>query len=135
MVIQIGLAIILSMMAGFANAVMDTYAHHYDNSVFKYTKSLFFAKDSWRNKYKNGNKEDGEKFLFSTTILCFLTDVWHLSKFVFLTCLVSGSVIVGSISITPYYIVNLLIGYVLVRVFCGVTFQIFYGRILILKKE
>tara|TARA_R110000787_G_scaffold20623_5_gene61412 strand:- start:1630 stop:1971 length:342 start_codon:yes stop_codon:yes gene_type:complete len=33
--------------------------------------------DSWRNKWKDGNKANGEEFPFSSTALVFLTDNWH----------------------------------------------------------
>lgn len=37
---------------------------------------------SWMNKYKNGDPAQGAKFLGSTTYLVFMTDGYHLTRFI-----------------------------------------------------
>lgn len=44
---------------------------------------------SWKNKWKNGNHEEGPRFLGSTTIFVALTDGWHLMEFLQWACIQS----------------------------------------------
>ena len=64
---------------GVFNAIMDTLMFHYHISVFKRFKAIFWNPEiSWKNKYKDDLKTP--KFLFSTTMLVWVTDAWHLFK-------------------------------------------------------
>lgn len=45
---------------------------------------------SWRNKWKNGDPEQGEKFFGSSTFLVWLTDGWHFFQMLFLNSLFLG---------------------------------------------
>lgn len=65
----------LFMIAGLCEGVMDYLQFHYYQINFFWNPKL-----SWKNKWKNGKKEEGEKFFLSSTILVFLTDGWHLMK-------------------------------------------------------
>jgi hypothetical protein len=40
-------------------------------------ENSFFGINSWTRKWKNGNKNEGEKYLFSSSIFVWLTDGWH----------------------------------------------------------
>tara|TARA_R110000868_G_scaffold247696_1_gene504076 strand:- start:118 stop:435 length:318 start_codon:yes stop_codon:yes gene_type:complete len=64
------MSIALTFLAAFLKAYMDFLQ--------------FSEIDSWRNKWKNGDKRQGEKFPFSSTILVFLTDRWHFAQSLFL---------------------------------------------------
>ena len=75
--------------------------------------------DSWRNKYKNGDPKQGEKFPFSTTILVSLTDPWHLVQSFFLTTMFA---LVISYKVYCSYLVDFLI----LRVIFGLVFEIAY---------
>lgn len=48
---------------------------HYDGSSQFWNPSL-----SWRNKWKNGDPAQGEKFFLSSTLLVGLTDGYHLLR-------------------------------------------------------
>lgn len=86
-----GLILILS---AFLNAVMDVLNFHYSISVFKNWNSTFWdTKESSTNKYKNGNPEDGERFIGSTTVFVFLTDGWHLAQSLFLFSIIGAVVL------------------------------------------
>jgi hypothetical protein len=76
------LSVIFFIIAGIAEGVMDTLQFHYQVSKFKDFKNHLFwdPYHSWRNKYKNGNPEEGERFRFSTTLLVGFTDAWHFFK-------------------------------------------------------
>ncbi len=143
-VAYIVISFILCCVAGFSKAVMDTHAFHYNKSIFKSFKSLFFAEDSWRNKYKNGDKNQGEKFLGSTTIFVMFTDVWHLAGFFYSVGLIVASIMIGCSGIVTnsYFgnwldFVNTIIGVVIavafVKIVSLLVFNLFYERVLIDK--
>ena len=71
------------MLAGMCNAVMDKINFHWDESIFKGSKFEQWANPlySYRNKWKNkSNSLHGEKFLGSSTIFVWTTDLWHFSQ-------------------------------------------------------
>jgi len=72
----------LFMIAGICEAIMDKIQFHYDGSIFKKYKNQIFwdPKISWRNKYKNGDPLEGEKFFLSKSLFVGLTDAWHMFK-------------------------------------------------------
>ena len=77
------LMIFFISLAGASKAVMDILQFKYNDSVFNRTgwKTFWDAQHSWKNKYKNGDKAQGERFWLSTTWLVFVTDGWHLAQF------------------------------------------------------
>lgn len=76
----------LIIVAGILNSIMDTLNFHYTTSIFSIYKNQQWINLSlsWKNKWKNGDPKQGEKFLGSSTFLIFITDLWHLSKFLML---------------------------------------------------
>jgi len=73
---------------------MDTLTFHYEESVFKSLDDQEFwdPSQSWTNKYKNNDPTQGEKFFLSTTSLVFLTDAWHLFKWLMLSFIALAAV-------------------------------------------
>jgi hypothetical protein len=74
----------LIFTAGAADGMRETIQHHY-NSDFKrkFPKAndqFWDPKISWKNKYKNGDPEKGEKFLGSSTLFVWTTDGYHLLR-------------------------------------------------------
>lgn len=68
-------------------ALMEKISFHYEKSIFPQSGSWRDFCDvlmSYDNKYKNGDPKQGPKFPFSTTILIMFTDLWHLTKFLWL---------------------------------------------------
>jgi hypothetical protein len=61
------------------------------NSLMDLSSEDRFGSDWWdkttgsANKWKNGDKEQGEAFFLSSTALVWLTDGWHLFQFMFHT--------------------------------------------------
>jgi len=81
------------LLAGMANGVMDDLQfHYYDSIASNWDEQFWNPEISWRNKYAS-NQEGAlvrplqPKFFGSTSFLVFLTDGWHLAKFIFLLCL------------------------------------------------
>ena len=91
------LTLILIVIAGFGSAIMDCDHCCYSNSKLKPKKietklqkkwDKFSNESSWRNKWKNGDPEQGEKFFGSSTFLVWFTDLFHYAKIaIMLSCL------------------------------------------------
>jgi len=119
------ITLILFFIAGILNACMDTLATHYSTSIFRFWKNQNWVNpslswhDKWSSKYKF------IKFLMST-IFVWLTDFWHLCKFLMLIFISLGVVLYHPI--TTWYLDALIL-------YCifTLTFQIFYGNLLVKK--
>lgn len=115
------ISIMFWFLACVCNSIMDVLSTRYDVSIFgNYSNQLFWDwKISWRNKWKNGDILQGEKFLFSSTIFVFLTDAWHLFKFLMLLFLILSIYfyvpIIGIFDIPLFFII------------WGITFELFYN--------
>lgn len=84
-------------IAGTANGTHETIHYHYDQfkSRFPNANDRFWNPDiSWRNKYKNGDVSQGERFPGSSTTFVFTTDAKHL-----LGTIHRGGLIVGGFTI------------------------------------
>ena len=115
------LAIIFSILSGFCKAICDLS----EEGKIKFRNTLFWLKDlSWRNKWKNGDKREGEKFKFSSTIFVLFTDAWHLFGFLFRLSFIIAYISVGYlISINIWYSFGALVAYI---IFAS-SFHLFYN--------
>lgn len=94
----------------YRRSIWNRVANYFDRTNRPYLGQRFWDKNvAWRNKWKNGDPEQGEAFFLSSTMLSYLTDGWHLTKFFWMLHLFS--VIVHYEPITPYPIVDMLIFY------------------------
>lgn len=119
MTILLIIGIISSIISGISKAGRDTLAHHFESSVFKDLNPLFWNPLlSGNNKWKNGDKTQGEKFPLSTTLLVSLTEAWHIFETlnVFFICVGVGLMVFG---------IGLW-GAVIARVLYGIGFTIAY---------
>ncbi len=74
------ISIILIYLSGMCEGVMDTLNFHYCRFERKHkkAKSIYWdLEESWLNKYDSHFKP---KFFLSTSVFVFLTDGWHLFK-------------------------------------------------------
>jgi len=119
------LIILFFIIAAFSESIMDTLQFHYYNSIFKLFKNKLFwnPEISWRNKYKNGNPLDGEKFLFSKTLLVGLTDGWHLFKLIRNFSLFFGIFLIFNLTYSIWLSVFFS---TILRIMYGVIFTLFY---------
>jgi len=130
------LGLVLVILAGIANAVMDKIQFHWHNSIFangtEYKEQFWNPAISWKNKYKPGLESyKYEKFRFSTTLLVFLTDAWHLFQMVHTLFLFAG------ISLIAYFcnsFLELFLYVLLSRILYGLCFELFFKKLLS-KKE
>lgn len=117
------------VLASICNANMDVISHHFETSVYKNKKRLFFNPQySWMNKYEKvgdyGIDSSKRKNLF--WIINFpvqFTDYWHLLKSSMIIFLSLSAVFYTNKNI--WYLDVALFGY-----FWNITFSIFYNKIL-----
>ena len=123
------ISLLLVILAAVLNAAMDTLNAHYHRSVFYNGKWPKFNKftnpaSSSQNKWKDGNKDNGELFFGSSTFLVWTTDAWHLFKTLMLLCF--------SIAIVTYTpIIHPLIDTITYWIVFGIVFELFWSRIFI----
>ena len=137
-------AIILLVLGGITKAFMDLSSE--GNLPFK---GYYWSKsDSWKSKWKTthtrlvtATKGDNwwylgiikprykERFPFSSTILVFVTDFWHLSQFFFLKFILLGAFLFEPI--TDIIVIDFIIVYVSMTV----PFELTYSFIKKLKKR
>ena len=112
-------------ISGAAEALMDTLQFHYDRSFFiRLENQTFWRPDlSWKNKWKDGDPQLGERFLGSSTLFVGLTDGWHLFKLVHNLFLFIGLLM---ISISLYLPLHIAISFVVARVIFGVAFTLVF---------
>lgn len=70
---------VLCLLAGLCNAGMDTLAHHYGKSIFRFWDFQYWGPTSWENKNHR-----------PWYIPAALTDGWHLFKWFMLAFLFAG---------------------------------------------
>jgi hypothetical protein len=120
------ISIILIILAGICNAIMDALRTRYNKSIFRDFRNQLWIDPalSWPNKWKNGDRSQGERFFGSSTFLVWLTDLWHLAKFLMLLF------ITFSIALYDPIIVWWIDWFIL---YCAFTipFEIFYSKVLI----
>lgn len=69
------LSIILPILSGFAKAVIDLS----EEGKLKFKQHTYWHKNiACANKWKNGDKSQGERFFGSSRWFVMFTDAWHL---------------------------------------------------------
>jgi len=119
------MSIIFIILASACNAIMDVLSTRYYVSIFsKFNNRQFWNWEiSHTNKWQWGDKANGEKFFLSSTMLSFLTDGWHLFKFIMIVCI--------SCAIIFYKPIFGWWDIILFNCAWGITFELFYTKILI----
>lgn len=121
------ISIISIVLAGILNSCMDVLRYRFKVSIFQNWKHQNWVNPSlsWKNKWKP-KSELGDKIM--STMLVFVTDFWHLCKFLMLL-LISTSIVFYQ----PMFIwyIDVLIFYSLFTI----IFEIFFSKVLIKKKE
>lgn len=128
----LALAVTFFIIAAIFNAAMDKLQFHYSQSIFARLDAKFWNPAiSWRNKWRNGRKSDGEKFWGSSRWFVSLTDGWHLMQ----KGMTAAMAVIPSVGLL--YVLNVplsagwhwaLLLWVGVQVAWGATFELFFGR-------
>jgi hypothetical protein len=131
------ITLILIIIAGALNAIMDKLVFAFKSSIFKDLNPRFWdVKQSWKNQwkwplqpytswyyfglYKPRHKEN---FPYSNTFLVWAVDAWHLSK-----ALMLGLIMLGIVLYNP--ILSTLLDLVIYYIAFTVSFTYFYEYIL-----
>ena len=114
------LSVVFSVIAGISKAICDLS----EENKLKFYKKTFWVKSlSWQNKWKNGDKKQGEKFFGSSRWFVMLTDAWHLFGVLFRAFYAKVYICIGLlISIDIWYTFGILVAYVIF----ATTFHIFH---------
>ena len=72
----------LMTFAGAMDGLAECSKYHYPafSSTFPNHNPNFWSPQSWRNKWKNGDPAQGERFFGSSTFLVWTTDGYHMSR-------------------------------------------------------
>jgi hypothetical protein len=124
------LSTILIIISAIANAVMDKISFHHSTSIFKNWSNFWNPKESWKNKWKNGDKQQGERFPLSSSLLVGFTDAWHAAKFVMRWSMLGAVISYGaSEPMFGLFYDGVLMGFMMVF-----TFGLFFTYLLTKKK-
>ena len=107
------------LWASFFDSVLDILDFHFTESYFNKLNPKFWNPEiSWQNKWKDLGTGK-EKFLGSSTIFVFVTDAWHLAKFLMIKCIVFAV-------ITYHVIFNWWADGLIALSAWGIIFSVFY---------
>ena len=119
--------IILSVVFSFASGIFKAICDLSEEGNFK-SKSDYWTKDlSWRNKWKNVDKKQGEKFFGSSRWFVMFTDAWHLFGVLFRISFATAYLCIGMLTkVSLFYLFGALVVYIIF----ATTFHIFHTKIL-----
>ncbi len=123
------LIIILLIIAGLANGLMDTLSYHFVEGSYLYKfKSKWFGNpaDTWVNKYKDYPEDKSPKYFGATTFLSFTTDAWHFFKFFQLQAFKLIPVMLFPIKITSIVVLDYTIVFIGVTIILATGFHFTY---------
>jgi len=123
---------LLIIVAGMLNAIMDVLKVRFKKSIFKYWKGQQWIDPSisWHTKWGIDTKLFGKQINIvdktMSTVLVWITDMWHLAKMLMLVC-ISLAIVFYS----PMFVfwVDALIFYCLFTI----TFEIHFSKLFIKK--
>lgn len=115
------ISILLFALAGVCKALSDAIAH----GKIKYSGAWWDWEQGWKAKWKGGDPNKGEAFLFSSTLLVFLSDGWHFWNMVQYLCL--------TLALPAYVlsgpVVSLWVDVLMMALAFRVVFQICYSKV------
>ena len=113
------LSIFFAILSGICKSVMDLS----EESKIKGNPLFWHKNKSWQNKWKNGDKSQGEKFFGSSRWFVLFTDAWHLFGVLFRVFYAKVYICIGLlISIDIWYTFGVLVAYIIFTT----TFHIFH---------
>ena len=113
------LSVVFSILSGISKAVMDLS----EEGKLKGNPLFWHKNKSWQNKWKNGDKTQGERFWGSSRWFVLFTDAWHLFGVLFRAFYAKVYICIGLlISINIWYSFGVLVAYIIFTT----TFHIFH---------
>ena len=113
------LSVIFAILSGICKAVIDLS----EESKIKGNPLFWHKNKSWQNKWKNGDKSQGEKFWLSSTFFVAQTDAWHLFGVLFRISFAVAYTCIGMLTTVSYFY---LFGVVVAYILFATSFHIFY---------
>lgn len=118
-------------VSGFAEGMQDAISFHYNDfkGVHPSVNDQFWNPEiSWKNKWKNGDKSQGEKFFGSSSFLVWTADAWHGLKAINRVGTIGASIIIpiGTKKKWTYYAKELAIGYLINRAGFYTSYNLIY---------
>lgn len=113
------LSVVFSVLSGLFKAVCDLS----EEGKIKGNPLFWHKNKSWQNKWKNGDKKQGEKFFGSSRWFVLFTDAWHLFGLLFRLSFIVTYTSIGMLANVSYsYLFGVLVAYVIF----AISFHIFY---------
>ena len=113
------LSVVFSILSGLFKAVCDLS----EEEKIKGNPLFWHKNKSWQNKWKNGDKKQGEKFFGSSRWFVLFTDAWHLFGLLFRLSFIVTYTSIGMLANVSYsYLFGVLVAYVIF----AISFHIFY---------
>lgn len=113
------LSVVFSILSGLFKAVCDLS----EEGNIKGNPLFWHKNKSWQNKWKNGDKKQGEKFFGSSRWFVLFTDAWHLFGLLFRVSFIVTYTSIGMLANVSYsYLFGVLVAYVIF----AISFHIFY---------
>jgi len=127
------IALCFVVLAGVCNAIMDNTLFHYYKSIFRGSRFEQWADPeiSWKNKWKNGDILQGERFPLSSTVFVWTTDLWHLSQSFMISFFVLSAIFYSPIISFDNYIIEVVVSLVILKAAFSITFELFLSKILV----
>lgn len=127
------ISLLLMSIAGVMKAVIDTNLFHHEQSIFK-GKPFFNSNESWKLKYRNGDKAQGDRFFLSSTLFVFCTDSFHLFGMLNHFLIVAAIVLYSPITPIKIKVLSVLVDFVIIKIAHQSVFHAFYTWIFARKK-
>ena len=113
------LSVVFSILSGLFKAICDLS----EEEKIKGNPLFWHKNKSWQNKWKNGDKKQGEKFFGSSRWFVLFTDAWHLFGLLFRLSFIVTYTSMGMLANVSYsYLFGVLVAYVIF----AISFHIFY---------
>lgn len=118
------LILLLIVFAGVFKGRMDALADE-EMKTLDWHRKYDFTKDYKNHWWYLGiiKPRFPEKFPFSSTILVFLTDRWHMNQFFMQRCLFLA---IG-LAITPRFLLSIFVAFIVFPIIMGVPFESVYN--------
>lgn len=113
------LSVVFSILSGLFKAICDLS----EEEKIKGNPLFWHKNKSWQNKWKNGDKKQGEKFFGSSRWFVLFTDAWHLFGLLFRLSFIVTYTSIGMLANVSYsYLFGVLVAYVIF----AISFHIFH---------
>ena len=114
------LAIFFALTSGFAKAICDLS----EEGKLKWNPFFWHKNIAWKNKWKNGDKSQGEKFFGSSCWFVGFTDAWHLFGYFYNRLSRLSGIPIGILAVK--YSWWYLLGFIVQSVIYAASFHIFH---------